>query len=184
MFKKSIQYLYCTLLMFSIGIGSIPDVVAQHNEKQNKPVLTWVSLGFGGASGSRMTGASFTANAHIDTKFGLFGLRYMKADDNAIRGFWDYTDDITEISFTYGFARNYGILNVSASAGIGSFRAIERGPGVASEEHFRLVSFPLQGSITITPFPVLGLGLMYYHSINSHSNISGISAVLQLGRVR
>lgn len=162
---------------------STQKVFAQNNDQVKKPILAWINLGYGVAGGNDLLGLGLIANAQFDSKIGLFGLRFFKAGDTAFHtGFSNYIDEISEIGFTYGYSHNFGILNLSTSAGIGALWGEERGPG--AKNNFSVVSLPVQGSIALQPVPIIGLGVMLYSSINSKSTISGALFVLQLGRLR
>lgn len=171
------------LLISVFCVLSTQEVFAQNNDQVNKPTLAWINLGYGVAGGSDLSGLGLITNAQYNSKFGLIGVRFFKAGDTAMRtGFANYVDDITELSLTYGYSHNFGVLNLSASAGIGALWGEERGPGAGDD--FSVVSFPIQGSITMQPVPIIGLGVMLSTSVNSHSTISGAHFVLQLGRLR
>lgn len=156
---------------------------AKNDDQEKKPTLAWINLGLGAVGGNDLSGLGLITNAHYNSKYGLFGLRYFKAGDTAMHiGFGNYIDEISELSLTYGYSHNFSILNLSASAGIGALWGEERGPGAGDD--FSVVSFPIQGSITIQPVPIIGLGVMLSTTVNSHSTISGAHFVLQLGRLR
>ena len=171
------------LFIIVFFVTSTQNVFAQNNDAVNKPTLAWINLGYGPVGGKDLSGLGLITNAHYNSKYGLFGLRYFKAGDTAMHiGFGNYIDEISELSLTYGYSHNFRILNLSASAGIGALWGEERGPGAGDD--FSVVSFPIQGSITIQPIPLIGLGVMLSTTVNSHSTISGAHFVLQLGRLR
>ncbi len=172
------------LLACCLAMLQPTDVNAQSNKSENRPVRAWVNLGIGSSGGDGLTAYSFIAHAQYNSRFGLLGLRYMRADDSAIRGFWDYKDEIIELSLTYGFTYNHGILNLSGSTGVGVLQGTQYGPSFMGGEIFRVATFPVHGSIMIQPLRFVGLGLMLSSSINSHTTIHSTSLVLQLGLVR
>lgn len=156
---------------------------SEQDESKERNNHMWVNLGYGFVGGNNIYGVGFIANAQYFSKIGLIGFRYFKADNTAIHtGFSNYMDDISEIGITYGYSRNFGILNLSASAGVGALWGEERGPGV--DNNFAVVTIPVQGSFILQPAPIIGLGVMLSTSVNSHSTITGAHFVLQLGRLR
>ena len=156
---------------------------AQDNYPVNEPTLAWVNLGMGPAGGSKLFGVGLITNGQYASKAGLFGVRYFKASDTLYRTeHSNRIDDISELSITYGYSHNLGILNLSASAGLGALWGKERGAG--ADNNFSVLSFPVQGNITIQPVPFIGLGVMVSTTINSYSTVSGAHFVLQFGRLR
>jgi len=182
--KKLNSWSFLLLILINVFcVTSIQNVFAQNNDQVNKPTLAWINLGFGPVGGNELLGLGLITNAQYNSKYGLFGLRFFQAGSTGMHtGFANYIDDISELSLTYGYSHNFGILNLSASAGIGALWGEERGPGEGDD--FSVVSFPIQGSITIQPIPLIGLGGMLSTTVNSHTTISGAHFVLQLGRLR
>lgn len=182
--KRLNCYSFLLLILISvICVAPNQKVLAQVNDQVNKPTLAWINLGFGPNGGNDISGVGLISNAQYNSKYGLIGMRYFKAGDTAMHtGFANYIDDITELSLTYGYSHNFSILNLSASAGVGALWGEERGPEAG--DNFSVVSFPIQGIITIQPVPFIGLGVMLSTTVNSHSTISGAHFVLQLGRLR
>lgn len=171
------------MLLCAFCVCATQNGIAQNNTQPNKPTLAWINLGYGVAGGSDLTGVGLISNAQYDSKIGLIGLRYFMAGDTALRtGFSNYIDDLSELSITYGYSHNFGVLNLSGSAGVGTLRGEERGPG--SFNSFSVVTFPIQGSVTLQPVPIIGLGVLLSASVNSRSTIAGAHFVFQLGRVR
>ena len=154
---------------------------AQQIEPQ-RTALIGLNAGYGIVGGKDMSGMGFLVNAHYDSQFGLIGARFTHANDtNVHAGFSSYINKISELSVIYGFSYNFGLINLSASTGIGATWGEEVNTG--SRENFSTLALPLQGSVIFQPLSIAGFGVLVSKNVNSVSRVTGVLFVLQVGRL-
>ncbi len=176
--------LLITCLIAVISVAQSPYAYAQEENQQKRPVLYWANFGIGTASGNSLSARVFTANVNVNTNYGVLGLRYFVADDAGVHGFWDVTNGLKELSIMYGYSFQYGMFNMTGSAGLGYQSGEKRGPSFDGLYAYDVFTFPAQVTVSFQPVPFIGLGINFYGSYNSEQNYQGTAVFIQLGRLR
>lgn len=181
---KRDRYIILSILLISFFcLFSTQEAFGQDYDQVNKPTLAWINLGYGVSVSEDLSGLGLITHVQYDSEIGLVGLRYFIASDISVHtSFSDYIHEVSEMSITYGYSHNFGILNLSASAGMGALWGEERVSG--ADNNFSAISFPVLGSIILQPAPFIGLGGMLSASLHSQSTIAGAHFIIQLGRFR
>lgn len=74
------------LFIIVFFVTSTQNAFAQNNDLVNKPTLAWINLGYGPVGGNDISGLGLITNAHYNSRYGLFGLRFFKAGDTGYFG--------------------------------------------------------------------------------------------------
>lgn len=173
---------YCCKICIILGFLALNHQSYAQQIEVPQPALIGLNAGYGIFGGNDMSGMGFLANAHYDSQIGLIGARFIHASDtNVHAGFSSYINEISELSLLYGFSYNFGLINLSASTGIGTTWGEEVIEG--SRENFSTFAVPLQGSVIFQPLPVAGFGVLISKNVNSVSRVTGVLFVLQVGRL-
>ena len=159
-----------------------PAQLFAQEESSERPFKAQVNLGYGISISDNMAGMGQMAHARYQTRFGLIGLQYMQIQDNVDRYGYPttYLVDYTEIGLSYGHELTLGMFSFSPSIGMGVFWAEETTP--LGPVEFNNFSFPVQASLTVRPFSIVGIGVQASRNFNTRRPISTAMLVLEVGR--
>jgi|GEM_PF-988962 len=96
-----------------------------------------------------------------------------------------FGDELWDVGLLYGRAFVSGLVHASASAGVGLVGGQTR-EGIHDEGEALPTTFgvPIAAELFFRPMPVLGLGLYGFGNVNREESFAGITAAVQLGRLR
>lgn len=150
-----------------------------------QPHTWWVAVGAG--RGFFGTETAIGANVSVSYQFGasILSVRSTGTGD-ILESLFGSPGDIVGTSdwgVLYGRASTHGHLHRSLAVGIGTarvYRAVASGDPKAST-HFGV---PLEGQLFLRLGGVVGFGLYGYGNLNSDQSYGGLSAAIELGRLR
>jgi hypothetical protein len=141
---------------------------------QPRPTRAWVSAGIGFASRGPA--------GHIAGTYQLGGnlLSARAAGTIAVFG-----DELWDVGLLYGRALVSGLVHASAGAGVGLVGGRTR-EGIHDDGEALPTTFgvPIAVELFFRPAPVIGLGVYGFGNVNQEESFAGVTAAVQLGRLR
>jgi hypothetical protein len=134
----------------------------------------WVAGGFGFASRGPA--------AHVSGTYRSGGNLFSARGAGTIAVFGD---ELWDVGILYGRSLLAGVVHASAAAGGGLVGGMTR-EGVHDDPRplQRTFGVPIEVQLFFRPLPVLGIGLYGFSNVNREESFTGVTAAVQLGRLR
>ena len=172
-------------LLFVMALMGTATVPAAGQDTTAQRPTAWLTLGAGRGFFGTKTGIG--AHVSITFQFGanVLSMRSSGTGD-ILETLFGNSGDIVGTSdwgVLYGRATPPGRVHASIAAGIGSARVYR---GAASGDPTTTVHFgvPLEGQLFLRVSSVVGVGLYGYGNLNKDRSYWGLSAAIELGRLR
>jgi hypothetical protein len=96
-----------------------------------------------------------------------------------------FGDELWDLGLLYGRSLVTGVVHASFGAGVGVVGGETRESIHGDSESLpTTVGVPLELQLFLRPLPVIGIGLYGFGNVNREESFAGVSAAIQLGRVR
>lgn len=150
----------------------------------------WLNIGLGIVGGKKGGGFSFGMSLSYYPGRYIISARYFSAVNPLmveIQKGVSHIENISDISFLYGFIKKNKWGFASISTGLGLIK-VNKKIGLDyvayKEKNFITFGIPFESQIFLTPFPVLGIGIYFIANINKEVSYIGASLCLQIGILR